>query len=1071
MPRIPNVLAGTAAVLGVRPGEVRRTLLLFVYLLLASAVFVLGRTVRDTLFLSRYSLAALPWMFVLYGVASALTVVLYARIADRISRAKLVVISVAIASVTYVATWVLVGRDIPWIYPVFYVWSEVAANLLIVQFWTIANDVHDPRSARRLFPAIGSARVVGTVLIGVMTSELVRAIGTPALLLVIVAMMLAIGGIAILLRSEPRADHELERTRGPKPRILTDPYVRALALFILLAFTALTIGDYQFKVIARQTYQEDDLARFFSLFYAATGLFAVVIQLVVTPRLLRRFGVGWGMAAMPAVFGVATAALLLVPRLPVATLMKFSDNGLQYTVHDTTLQALYAPFRPEVKARTRALLDAVAKPIAYGVGGVALVLLVPLFSVRWLSLVTIVLVIAWLAVIPAVRKRYTRALENVLGTAGAFEDDGERVVDARASESLIGVLEHGRPEQVLAVLEQLENESSAPFVRAVEKLARWSSVEVRAAAYERLATLPTSDPQLAMIGLADEHPDVRAAAAWTVAQRLGDNALESMMGLRTDPSADVRVAAVAGMLVYGGVEGAIEGGRELARLLASEVDDDRIEACRVLRRLGPAAFRPVRRLLVDPVPEVRRAALRAAGAVADPRLVPELIEALKVRSTRARASQAIIAVGQPAVDALADVLRDPSTPREIQLVLPRILREIPSRRTYTMLRPLATSPADGHLRLRVLGALATIRAKIGLRESTSHVRELLRFEIRAAYRNLAAWRRARPIVGNLLLDEEFDFRQTRAVRRILRILELRYDRNALKLVRAALDKGQRRAQALEMLDALLEPGLRAMVVPFLEDLPDAEKLGRAGNLLPKVPTPVEFLTEQAHHPNPFVAALALDALPSLKDSPVGETAEAALEHRDPLVREQALRTLVRVEPESARVRAADLAHDPDPIVSNLASIIAAGRGWPMELHMPSTLEKVLVLKSAPLFSRVPAEDLAPLARMAESRIVAPGERIVSEGELGDELYLIVYGRVAVSKGGHRLASLGPGESFGEISVLDEGPRTATVTAIEQTEVLAIASEDFYEILHEQAEIAEGVIRILVKRLRDADAAV
>jgi ATP/ADP translocase len=88
VPRIPNVLAGTAAVLGVRPGEGRRTLLLFVYLLLASAVFVLGRTVRDTLFLSRYSLTALPWMFVLYGVASALTVVLYARIADHISRSR-----------------------------------------------------------------------------------------------------------------------------------------------------------------------------------------------------------------------------------------------------------------------------------------------------------------------------------------------------------------------------------------------------------------------------------------------------------------------------------------------------------------------------------------------------------------------------------------------------------------------------------------------------------------------------------------------------------------------------------------------------------------------------------------------------------------------------------------------------------------------------------------------------------------------------------------------------------------------------------------------------------------------
>src|SRR5688500_6333605 len=164
-PRVVKVLTGAAALLGVRRGEGRRTIILFVYLLLASAVFVLGRTVRDTLFLSRYSLSALPWMFVLYGIASALTVIAYARFADRISRARLVVTSVAVASVTYLGTWFLVGTDMDWVYPAFYVWSEVVANLLIVQFWTIANDLHDPRSARRLLPAIGAARVVGVVLI------------------------------------------------------------------------------------------------------------------------------------------------------------------------------------------------------------------------------------------------------------------------------------------------------------------------------------------------------------------------------------------------------------------------------------------------------------------------------------------------------------------------------------------------------------------------------------------------------------------------------------------------------------------------------------------------------------------------------------------------------------------------------------------------------------------------------------------------------------------------------------------------------------------------------------------
>jgi ATP/ADP translocase len=152
-------------VLSIRPGEGRRTALLFAHLLLASAVFTLGRTVRDTLFLSRYELSALPWMFVLYGVASAITAVVYGRIADRIPRQRSIVGSCAIGIVTYVATWWVIRAELDWIYPAFYVWSEVVANLFIVQFWTLANDLHDARTAKRLFGTIGAARVLGVVVV------------------------------------------------------------------------------------------------------------------------------------------------------------------------------------------------------------------------------------------------------------------------------------------------------------------------------------------------------------------------------------------------------------------------------------------------------------------------------------------------------------------------------------------------------------------------------------------------------------------------------------------------------------------------------------------------------------------------------------------------------------------------------------------------------------------------------------------------------------------------------------------------------------------------------------------
>jgi CRP-like cAMP-binding protein len=66
-----------------------------------------------------------------------------------------------------------------------------------------------------------------------------------------------------------------------------------------------------------------------------------------------------------------------------------------------------------------------------------------------------------------------------------------------------------------------------------------------------------------------------------------------------------------------------------------------------------------------------------------------------------------------------------------------------------------------------------------------------------------------------------------------------------------------------------------------------------------------------------------------------------------------------------------------------------------------------------------------------------------------------------------IATLGPGDAFGELAVLDAGPRSATVLTLEETEVLRIGSEEFYEVLQEQTELAEGVIRVLTQRLRNA----
>ena len=134
--------------------------------------------------------------------------------------------------------------------------------------------------------------------------------------------------------------------------------------------------------------------------------------------------------------------------------------------------------------------------------------------------------------------------------------------------------------------------------------------------------------------------------------------------------------------------------------------------------------------------------------------------------------------------------------------------------------------------------------------------------------------------------------------------------------------------------------------------------------------------------------------------------------------------------------------------------------------MISTVEKVLFLKSIDLFRALPSEELAQIAEIAEEQPLAQGDQVFAEGEPGDALFLIVEGKVRVHQGDNELAQMGVRDVFGESSVLDSEPRSATVTALENAVLLRIGRDDFRDILAERPEIAMGVMKVLTRRLRE-----
>jgi CRP-like cAMP-binding protein len=133
----------------------------------------------------------------------------------------------------------------------------------------------------------------------------------------------------------------------------------------------------------------------------------------------------------------------------------------------------------------------------------------------------------------------------------------------------------------------------------------------------------------------------------------------------------------------------------------------------------------------------------------------------------------------------------------------------------------------------------------------------------------------------------------------------------------------------------------------------------------------------------------------------------------------------------------------------------------------TTTEKAAWLAGVPLFAGISAESMSALADATGEQDFAPGQFIVRQGQVGTGLYVIVSGAVKVLRGSDEIASLGPGDFFGEMSVVDQEPRSASVQAAQPTVVLALASWDLLALLETDSALSLNLIRGLVGRVRAA----
>jgi CRP-like cAMP-binding protein len=126
--------------------------------------------------------------------------------------------------------------------------------------------------------------------------------------------------------------------------------------------------------------------------------------------------------------------------------------------------------------------------------------------------------------------------------------------------------------------------------------------------------------------------------------------------------------------------------------------------------------------------------------------------------------------------------------------------------------------------------------------------------------------------------------------------------------------------------------------------------------------------------------------------------------------------------------------------------------------------KIDLLRSVPLFSGCSQKELAQIATLADEIHVPAGSTLIEEGTRGREFFVLVDGTVDVRRKGRKLPSLGSGDFFGEIALVTDAPRTASVVTTSQVELLVITDRSFKRLLEESPSIQGKVLLALAKRI-------
>ncbi len=930
-----SALAGALRTLfKIEPGEGAKVGLMFLYSLSAvGGAFVVGRSVSRSLFLSGLPRADIPYKFIGMAVGVVLAASIYARVASRFRRDRMIIVSHVIMAALVLAFRFIFATDFGKTFPALcglFVAFEVVAAIMNIQFWTFAADIFNPREAKRLFGLVAAGGVFSNVVAGAALRALSPYVRPEDMIFVFVASMLvciacvykigewhapqltaAVAKARAAMREAhakgaPRslASHASGSLFSDLKDLRASPQLLSITGIIAATTLVTNIAEYQMDLTLQTIYAGDGrrMSAFLGEFFFWSGIAACAVQFFLTGRIIERYGVLAALLLLPGgILLGSTAILISGAQLWAVAMTRGADVMFRYTINDATLNLLYLPVPADFRARAKALIDGQFKPIATGVSGLLFLGLaqVKWVHIEWWSVPALLLLGVWLWLVSKARAQYMVALAEHRRTRRVdLSTTAIDVADEATVRVLVESLRNPDARQVLHALEIIESARKVNWERHVVPLLQHEEPAVRTRALAYLGKSGTrAHADVIRARFSDTIPEVRASAVAAYCDLLGYDSIEAVVPLLGDASTQVSGAAVAGLIRMGGLEGVLHAAERLKLLLTSHDAGLRAEGARVLGAIGVQNYyHPLLKLFDDAAPVVQVAAIRAAGSMRSPELVKPLLAKLANRATASAAVEALAAYGAGVEPAIGPLLHDETTPAATRVQLAKVLARVGTAEAVKMLMRYL-SVQDDSLRSTVCHALARLKKNNpALAVDQPAVRHALEEELRRAYDLHMTLADLTQEPHAALLAEALAPRIEETMTRIFDLLTLIGSAEAIATVRRNMGSPDKatRATAVELLDNLVDRDTAKTLLPLMEATGERirEIAFREFGFQPRGIESRLVAYSKSHEP--WLCACAIYALGEMR-APVGrDTIRDALASVAPLVRETALVSVTKL---------------------------------------------------------------------------------------------------------------------------------------------------------------------------------